>query len=336
MSQYAPFSAHIHTSAYCSYPFKVRTELRHVRINLRNKQLTQTSVRQEQPNQTPLPKSCRNIAPPASSEMDTPADSLPSREEFLANLDHNVSQESITCSICFQDTTTVHKPLQSPPSDEEKPERTLIAHGNHKFGERCITEWLKSKNSCPLCRKQLFTLPEPEPTPDEAEHISRDGPPQLLVVVREGQRHHIIPLLTTEEAGARLDANPEIATIQSEILAHQRIHHRMHAYFDEMDRLELMDHVMVQRIQEVGLWHAGAWRLLRPYLSLTGVVLGLGWLCFRMSMSRVVRIANRTYVRRPSVARRIFDFVFLKLGQWRRSVRVLAHPFGLFTGDLRQ
>ncbi|KXT15360.1 hypothetical protein AC579_2209 [Pseudocercospora musae] len=269
--------------------------------------------------------------------MDTQANPLPSREGFLANLDDNVSQESITCGICFQDTINSHNALQSSPCDDEEPERTLVAHDNHKFGVRCITKWLECNDSCPLCRKQLFMTPKPGPSFDEAEHISPVDPPQLVVIVREGQRQHLVPLLTTEEAEAgALHPNPDIATIQSEILADQRIHNRLHAYFDEMDRLELIDHAMAQRIKEVGLWNAGAWRLFGPYLSLTKITIGLGWLCFRMSMSRVVRQGDWTYLRRPSLFARTFNSVVLNWERWGRPAGVLVQPFGLFTGNLRQ
>jgi hypothetical protein len=48
----------------------------------------------------------------------------------------------MNCSICFENITE---------------EKLMKTNCNHCFHNNCMTEWLKIKNSCPLCRKKVET-----------------------------------------------------------------------------------------------------------------------------------------------------------------------------------
>ncbi|EME84609.1 uncharacterized protein MYCFIDRAFT_207339 [Pseudocercospora fijiensis CIRAD86] len=242
----------------------IRQACRITRINIQDKQYNQASL---------------GKLPP---KMPTESCPLPSRKEFLASLGDSVSRESITCGICLQETRTAHNAPRNCPRHGKKPERTVVVHDNHKFGKRCITAWLKKNNSCPLCRKQLFIKPKPRSTVNVDEsgagHASLDDPPDLIVTVREGQRTHRVPLLRTNEEGTvEWDPDPEIAAIQAEIVAAERIQNRIHRYLDELDRLEFEDHGIAWEINEVGWRQVGLWRLLQPYLSLIRITAALRW-----------------------------------------------------------
>ncbi len=48
----------------------------------------------------------------------------------------------------------------------------LPCNPNHVFGSACIATWLKSHNTCPMCRHALFPKRQ-ETTEDEASHLTR-------------------------------------------------------------------------------------------------------------------------------------------------------------------
>lgn len=63
-----------------------------------------------------------------------PVSCLPGKEETL--------KKETTCAICLEDLWT-NKQLKLP-------------HCSHQFHFRCISKWLQSRNSCPLCREIVF------------------------------------------------------------------------------------------------------------------------------------------------------------------------------------
>ena len=64
----------------------------------------------------------------------SPVSCLPGKEETL--------KKETTCAICLEDLWT-NKQLKLP-------------HCSHQFHFRCISKWLQSRNSCPLCREIVF------------------------------------------------------------------------------------------------------------------------------------------------------------------------------------
>ena len=84
--------------------------------------------------------------------------------EFL-RVENKVQSNSTRCHICMQDCEDI-----SPETGAV--EYALRLPGcSHIFGSCCITTWLRSNNSCPICRRILF-LPKPSTAPDT---VAADG-----------------------------------------------------------------------------------------------------------------------------------------------------------------
>lgn len=76
------------------------------------------------------PCSCQNEPPAASSSVDpTSLDTSPSE----------VGEDNDVCSICH----------------EELSQQVITTDCSHSFHKRCLTNWSKVKNTCPLCRVLL-------------------------------------------------------------------------------------------------------------------------------------------------------------------------------------
>lgn len=52
----------------------------------------------------------------------------------------------IQCPICFF-------------SIKDSQCKTLLCSGKHKFHQKCIWPWIIKKNTCPLCRDEVSSLP---------------------------------------------------------------------------------------------------------------------------------------------------------------------------------
>ena len=88
---------------------------------------------------------------PTSNELGT---------TFVNNLpDVDVKDvESGTCDICME-----------PFARSEDCESAVQLPCGHIMGRQCISKWLESSNSCPLCRRVLFENPVPRATDREEE-----------------------------------------------------------------------------------------------------------------------------------------------------------------------
>ena len=74
----------------------------------------------------------------------------------LLDISLNDLQSETRCDICLE--------TFGRPEDPESPTRLPCGH---LLGKKCISTWLETTNSCPLCRRVLFAqeppLPDPEP-----------------------------------------------------------------------------------------------------------------------------------------------------------------------------
>ena len=75
-------------------------------------------------------------------------------ENFLHNLlrvENRVHSDSTLCHICMQDCGIIS-------TETGAVEYALRLPGcSHVFGSICITTWLQSNNSCPMCRRIFFS-----------------------------------------------------------------------------------------------------------------------------------------------------------------------------------
>jgi hypothetical protein len=62
--------------------------------------------------------------------------------DTLKYSDINLTNKNIDCSICITEFI---------PDDD-----TVKLKCNHLFHQKCITEWCKYKQDCPICREKLF------------------------------------------------------------------------------------------------------------------------------------------------------------------------------------
>lgn len=60
------------------------------------------------------------------------------------------------CTICLE-------PLTITPSDTASNEEYAVTVDlcGHIFGHDCLTTWMREHDTCPVCRIEFFTLPEP-------------------------------------------------------------------------------------------------------------------------------------------------------------------------------
>lgn len=68
---------------------------------------------------------------------------------MLNELNHynNIVENNLTCAVCFTD---FYSNLTSNHTNND----ICIISCNHYFHKKCINEWLKIQNNCPLCRKK--------------------------------------------------------------------------------------------------------------------------------------------------------------------------------------
>ena len=84
-------------------------------------------------------------------------------EEFINSLeeitvDEEILKKNLQCSICLDEFKVGDKCIILPCSDNDNDEN----NENHIFHSGCdtcsgIKEWLKRKNTCPMCRKEFPT-----------------------------------------------------------------------------------------------------------------------------------------------------------------------------------
>lgn len=67
-------------------------------------------------------------------------------------IDEAVSTEDRECAICREGmvaTISIHESWQG------KSEQLKMVGCGHACGKDCVVEWLKNKNTCPLCRDEV-------------------------------------------------------------------------------------------------------------------------------------------------------------------------------------
>ena len=92
--------------------------------------------------------------------------------KLLTSEDLLDSGDNDRCFVCLQTYGTL--------TDAGAIEREVRLPCNHSLGSICISTWLKSNNTCPICRKELF--PD-RPHIDFEEEIVEDEIPNPPVAV---------------------------------------------------------------------------------------------------------------------------------------------------------
>lgn len=65
--------------------------------------------------------------------------------EDLGSVNKNISEEeNVMCAICLSDFEAAEEVCQ------------LRCHELHIFHKKCIVQWLKKKNECPVCRQRAY------------------------------------------------------------------------------------------------------------------------------------------------------------------------------------
>ena len=62
----------------------------------------------------------------------------------------SIDPEESECAICLDPFLDAAQKLQEHPAELQC---------GHIFGQKCITEWLNKKNTCPKCRAQVLSFP---------------------------------------------------------------------------------------------------------------------------------------------------------------------------------
>jgi len=85
-------------------------------------------------------------------------------EEFINNLeeitvDEEILKKNLQCSICLDEFKVGDKCIILPCSDNDNDNNDNENHIFHSGCDTCsgIKEWLKRKNTCPMCRKEFPT-----------------------------------------------------------------------------------------------------------------------------------------------------------------------------------
>lgn len=118
---------------------------------------------------------------------------LPTFTRLLAQLEDGAAQEQID----GLDKVKYHDGMFTPPDEPmcticlaqyERGEelRILKCHRPHHFHKPCLDQWLRANNSCPLCRRNVFALPDDEENGGDAGNRERSPPPQVAAFPREG------------------------------------------------------------------------------------------------------------------------------------------------------
>ncbi|KAF6813837.1 zinc finger domain-containing ring-type protein [Colletotrichum plurivorum] len=103
------------------------------------------------------------------SDIASPPTEIPGvRQEYLDSLDR-VPKKSLgadeACPICAEKFLDDKYPLVV----------ELPCHSSHRFDLECVSPWLRSKGSCPMCRKDLTKKKEPIVIEDDEENDDPDG-----------------------------------------------------------------------------------------------------------------------------------------------------------------
>ena len=102
-------------------------------------------------------------------------------EAFLSQLlvsENRVqSEENAQCPVCFQKYGTL--------TDTGATESEIRLPCNHTLGSMCAFKWLKSSNTCPFCRKELFAAPL-----HPRSEYDRTGTPMLITITLNDDDPH--------------------------------------------------------------------------------------------------------------------------------------------------
>jgi hypothetical protein len=89
-------------------------------------------------------------APSSCASVETPVEIFERFKINVTKADDKVQAQAQEkkkedcCSVCTEDYT-----------DEDQ---TVTTECNHLFHARCLATWVKTKNTCPICRKSLVNL----------------------------------------------------------------------------------------------------------------------------------------------------------------------------------
>ena len=105
-----------------------------------------------------------------------------------------------TCPICF-DTISIES-TSSVKKYKIKPSKMMSLDCKHQFHTNCIEEWIKTSNTCPICRSLIEKEKEKEKEKDKKETniIELDIPPEIINhrqqeyidIRRQPKKHKII------------------------------------------------------------------------------------------------------------------------------------------------
>ena len=118
-------------------------------------------------------------------------------EAFLQNLlqqHKSIQNEDQRCAICSEAYGTIS--LENGTLEVE-----MRLPCNHTVGSACIAQWLKDRNSCPICRREFFPA-QPRPYLEhgvmDSEEMIRAGDPRNI---RELNDEYCAQLGLDEESG---------------------------------------------------------------------------------------------------------------------------------------
>ena len=131
------------------------------------------------------------------TENQIPNTSSNMAEAFLQNLlqqHKSIQNEDQRCAICLEGYGTIS--LENGTLEVE-----MRLPCNHTVGSACIAQWLKDRNSCPICRREFFPA-QPRPYLEhgvmDSEEIDRAGDPRNI---RELNEEYCAQLGLDEESG---------------------------------------------------------------------------------------------------------------------------------------
>lgn len=135
------------------------------------------------------------------------------RQRFLSQLLNvkNVVQagEGEDCIIC-------REPYGTPSSDTGPAEKQirLPCDGKHTVGSDCIKTWLQDHNTCPICRHEVFLIPEAENNSEDEDEVDEDSWSEAEPDVGVGlpQMKHLCDVLCNNLGFEALDRTRDIAS----------------------------------------------------------------------------------------------------------------------------